>query len=132
MSLALQLTEAVSLALRLRKAVSLALQLRVAMFGAEQTYVRVNPWPFYLSWGLSFVMIIALSCSDTLRRKYPMNVIFLVHAPASAFMEAFMVDLEKGNVCLGLTPSMCECGHVGHASMLYGRFSDFTFVSPVL
>jgi hypothetical protein len=43
-----------------------------------QVYVRANPWPFYLSWGLSFVMIIALSCSETLRRKYPMNVIFLV------------------------------------------------------
>eukprot|EP00884_Botryococcus_braunii_P021183 jgi/Botrbrau1/7749/Bobra.0159s0178.1 len=42
-----------------------------------KTYVRVNPWPFYVSWGLSFAMIIALSCSESLRRKYPMNVIFL-------------------------------------------------------
>ena len=40
-------------------------------------YVRQNAWPFYLSWALSFGMLIAMSCSETLRRKYPTNVLFL-------------------------------------------------------
>lgn len=40
-------------------------------------YVRQNAWPFYMSWALSFAMLIAMSCSETLRRKYPTNVLFL-------------------------------------------------------
>jgi protein lifeguard len=40
-------------------------------------YVRQNAWPFYLSWALSFGMLIAMACSETLRRKYPTNVLFL-------------------------------------------------------
>ena len=40
-------------------------------------YVRQNAWPFYLSWALSFGMLIAMSCSETLRRRYPTNVLFL-------------------------------------------------------
>ena len=40
-------------------------------------YVRQNAWPFYLSWALSFGMLIAMSCSESLRRKYPTNVLFL-------------------------------------------------------
>ncbi len=47
-------------------------------WGRAQTYVRVNLWPFYLSWFLSFGMIIALSCSERLRKQYPLNICFLV------------------------------------------------------
>lgn len=47
----------------------------------RQNYVRVNLWPFYLSWFLSFGMIIAMSCSNRLRRQYPVNYIFLVRWP---------------------------------------------------
>jgi hypothetical protein len=34
-----------------------------------QNYVRVNPWPFYLSWALSFGMLLVLACNERLRRK---------------------------------------------------------------
>lgn len=48
-----------------------------------QAYVRVNGWPFYLSWILSFGIVIALSCSDRLRKQYPINYLFLVRLGAS-------------------------------------------------
>lgn len=35
-----------------------------------QAYVRSNPWPFYLSWGLSFGLLLFISCSERLRRRY--------------------------------------------------------------
>lgn len=47
---------------------------------AVQNYVRANQWPFWTSWGLSLVMIIALGCSQTLRYKVPYNYLFLVGA----------------------------------------------------
>ncbi|KAK9845898.1 hypothetical protein WJX81_005493 [Elliptochloris bilobata] len=40
-------------------------------------YVRINRWPFYLSWFLSFGMIIAMACSERLRKQYPINYVFL-------------------------------------------------------
>ncbi|EIE23308.1 hypothetical protein COCSUDRAFT_42203 [Coccomyxa subellipsoidea C-169] len=42
-----------------------------------KNYVRHNQWPFWLSWGLSLVAIIALGCSRTLRYKVPYNYLFL-------------------------------------------------------
>ena len=39
--------------------------------------MRYNAWPFYLSWGLSFAMLMAMACSDKVRRQYPTNVLFL-------------------------------------------------------
>ncbi len=47
-----------------------------------QNYVRRNQWPFWLSWGLSLVAIIALGCSRTLRYKVPYNYMFLVRSAA--------------------------------------------------
>ena len=41
-------------------------------------YVRENAWPFYLSIGLSFGLLIGMACSDKLRRVYPYNVVALV------------------------------------------------------
>ncbi len=34
-----------------------------------QTYVRSTPWPFYLSWGLSFGLLLVISCNEHLRRR---------------------------------------------------------------
>ncbi|CAL8465198.1 g4733 [Coccomyxa elongata] len=42
-----------------------------------KNYVRQHQWPFWLSWGLSLVAIIALGCSRTLRYKVPYNYMFL-------------------------------------------------------
>ncbi len=36
---------------------------------SSQNYVRFNPWPFYLSWALSFGMLLVLACNERLRRK---------------------------------------------------------------
>jgi FtsH-binding integral membrane protein len=40
-------------------------------------YVKQNAWPFYLSIGLSFGLLIGMACSEKLRRVYPYNVAFL-------------------------------------------------------
>ena len=40
-------------------------------------YIRTNAWPFYMSWALSFGVLIALSCSDKIRRVHPYNIIAL-------------------------------------------------------
>lgn len=37
-------------------------------------YVRQNAWPFYASWALSFATLIALSCSEKIRRVHPYNI----------------------------------------------------------
>ena len=37
-------------------------------------YVRQNAWPFYASWALSFGTLIALSCSEKVRRVHPYNI----------------------------------------------------------
>lgn len=41
-------------------------------------YVRQNAWPFYLSIGLTFGLLIGMACSEKLRRVYPYNVLALV------------------------------------------------------
>lgn len=34
-----------------------------------QMYVRSTPWPFYLSWGLSFGLLLVIACNERLRRR---------------------------------------------------------------
>lgn len=55
-----------------------------------QSYVRLNRWPFYLSWFLSFGMIIAMGCSERLRKKYPINYLFLVRGAAAPDAQALL------------------------------------------
>jgi hypothetical protein len=43
-----------------------------------QEYVVGNYWVTFTSWALAFVMIIVLSCSTRVRRKYPYNYVFLI------------------------------------------------------
>ena len=42
-----------------------------------KSYVRVNRWPMYASWGVSLVCIIVLACCQNVRRTFPQNFIFL-------------------------------------------------------
>lgn len=43
-----------------------------------QAYVRSNPWPFYLSWGLSFGLLLFISCSERLRRRYALLLLWCI------------------------------------------------------
>lgn len=45
---------------------------------------------FYLAWGLSFVIILAISCSESLRRKWPGNMILL---GLFTICEAFLIGM---------------------------------------
>ena len=70
-----------------------------------QNYVRLNRWPFYLSWFLSFGMIIAMGCSERLRKKYPINYLFLVRrAAAPCAWPVFPRHCELAK-CVCSTPS---------------------------
>ncbi len=41
----------------------------LALHARAQRYVQSTPWPFYLSWGLSFGLLLVLACNERLRRK---------------------------------------------------------------
>jgi hypothetical protein len=43
-----------------------------------QDYVTTNQWVFWASWITAFGLIITMSCSNRVRRKFPLNMIFLV------------------------------------------------------
>ena len=42
-----------------------------------KTYVQVNTWVRWTSWGVSLVVLIALACCESVRRRYPLNIVFL-------------------------------------------------------
>eukprot|EP00884_Botryococcus_braunii_P000012 jgi/Botrbrau1/10010/Bobra.0012s0098.2 len=42
-----------------------------------KSYVQSNVWPFWAAWGLSFAVLLVLSCSQSARRSYPTNIITL-------------------------------------------------------
>lgn len=43
-----------------------------------KTFVRINPWTYYVSYGIFFVSLIVLSCCGEFRRKHPWNLVALV------------------------------------------------------
>ena len=43
-----------------------------------QAYIAQNQWLVIATWALAFGLLIAMSCSTRLRRKFPINYIFLV------------------------------------------------------
>ncbi|KAG9330755.1 hypothetical protein JZ751_022166 [Albula glossodonta] len=40
-------------------------------------FVRINPWTYYVSYGVFFVSLIVLSCCGDFRRKHPWNLVAL-------------------------------------------------------
>ncbi len=58
-----------------------------------QAYLRANPWPFYVSWVISFVLMLVLVCVESARRKYPTNFLLL---GAFTIAEAFLVGGRAG------------------------------------
>ena len=60
-----------------------------------RNYVRPGgggTWVFYSSWAVALVMLIALTCSSTLRRKHPWNLVALL---AFTLVESVLV----GSIC---------------------------------
>lgn len=56
---------------------------RVALPRTHQThplqeYVTTNQWVFWVSWITALGLIITMSCSNRVRRKFPLNFVFLV------------------------------------------------------
>lgn len=43
-----------------------------------KTFVRYNPWTYYVSYAIFFVSLIVLSCCGDFRRKHPWNLVALV------------------------------------------------------
>jgi len=42
-----------------------------------KTYVRGNMWVYYCSMAVMFVCLIAMACCESVRRKFPTNLVFL-------------------------------------------------------
>lgn len=41
-------------------------------------FVMVNTWTYFLSYGIFFVSVCAISCCGNLRRRHPWNLVALV------------------------------------------------------
>ncbi|KAG2448610.1 hypothetical protein HYH02_006499 [Chlamydomonas schloesseri] len=53
-----------------------------------RNYVYAAQWPFWLAFGLSISIVVALGCSESLRRSHPWNMITLA---AFTLCEAFLI-----------------------------------------
>ncbi|KAG2492868.1 hypothetical protein HYH03_008783 [Edaphochlamys debaryana] len=53
-----------------------------------RTYVYAAQWPFWTAFALSLALVVALGCSEQLRRRHPINMIML---GAFTLCEAFLV-----------------------------------------
>lgn len=58
----------------LQLAVTIGMAVLFYYFQPLKLYVRQNAWPFYMSWALSAGILIALSCSEKVRRVHPYNI----------------------------------------------------------
>jgi FtsH-binding integral membrane protein len=69
--------------------------------------VQQNSWPFWLAWILSFATIIAMGCSQTLRRVHPWNYVsFGVFTATFAFLVGTVTsfyDISVLALALGIT-----------------------------
>jgi FtsH-binding integral membrane protein len=69
--------------------------------------VQQNSWPFWLAWILSFATIIAMGCSQTLRRVHPWNYVsFGVFTATFAFLvgtATSFYDISVLALALGIT-----------------------------
>lgn len=111
-----------------RKVFALVLLQLVVTVGIACVFMFVKPlkryvassegnWVFYLAWALSFVMLIALSCSTQLRKRHPWNVVAL-----GAF--TLVMSVLVGSICaywdvqVVLTAFAVTCGIVAALTVL--------------
>ncbi|XP_061189156.1 protein lifeguard 2-like [Saccostrea echinata] len=78
-------------------------------------YSMNNPWMWFTATGITFVTMIVLACCEDVRRKFPMNMIFLgiftlcesvLLGATTSYYDEVSVLLAVGitaGVCLGLT-----------------------------
>ena len=64
--------------LTLQLLVTLAFVAAFTFSGAVRAVVRRHVWSYYVSYGVFFASLVALSCCGELRRKHPWNIAALV------------------------------------------------------
>ncbi|CAB1449671.1 unnamed protein product [Pleuronectes platessa] len=76
-----------------------------------KTFVRHNPWTYYVSYAIFFVSLIVLSCCGEFRRKHPWNLIALSILTLSLSymvgMIASFYDTETVIMAVGITAVVC-------------------------
>lgn len=95
-------------------------------------YVNHNIWPFIVTFIGFFVSIIALSCCGEVRRKAPMNFIFLgIFTAAESFflgITASTYDTDAVLMAVGMTAAVCLALTLFAMQTKY----DFTMMGGVL
>ncbi|KAG7500153.1 hypothetical protein JOB18_010511 [Solea senegalensis] len=76
-----------------------------------KTFVRHNPWTYYVSYAVFFVSLIVLSCCGDFRRKHPWNLVALSILTLSLSymvgMIASFYDTETVIMAVGITAVVC-------------------------
>ncbi|XP_008329958.1 glutamate receptor, ionotropic, N-methyl D-aspartate-associated protein 1a (glutamate binding) [Cynoglossus semilaevis] len=76
-----------------------------------KTFVRYNPWTYYVSYAIFFVSLIVLSCCGDFRRKHPWNLVALSILTLSLSymvgMIASFYDTETVIIAVGITAVVC-------------------------
>ncbi|KAJ8415840.1 hypothetical protein AAFF_G00403970 [Aldrovandia affinis] len=78
---------------------------------SAKLFVMANPWTYYLSYGIFFVSLIALSCCGEFRRKHPWNLVALSVLTLSMSymvgMIASFYDTDAVIMAVGITAVVC-------------------------
>ncbi|KAJ8288118.1 hypothetical protein COCON_G00007770 [Conger conger] len=76
-----------------------------------KTFVRINPWTYYVSYAIFFVSLIVLSCCGEFRRKHPWNLVALSILTLSLSymvgMIASFYDTDAVIMAVGITAVVC-------------------------
>ncbi|KAG5856719.1 hypothetical protein ANANG_G00010880 [Anguilla anguilla] len=76
-----------------------------------QTFVRINPWTYYVSYGIFFVSLIVLSCCGEFRRKHPWNLVALSILTLSlSYMVGMIASFYRTDtviMAVGITAVVC-------------------------
>ncbi|XP_074032653.1 protein lifeguard 1 isoform X3 [Leptinotarsa decemlineata] len=98
----------------------------------SQKYVQNNPAFFYVSLATVFVTLICLACCGEIRRKAPMNFIFLlIFTVAESFMLATAASTYKADavaMAVGITAAVC----FGLTLFAFQTKWDFTMMGGIL
>ncbi|KAJ8397305.1 hypothetical protein AAFF_G00441390 [Aldrovandia affinis] len=91
--------------------VFLVLTVQLLVHLRAKTFVRQNPWTYYVSYAVFFVSLIVLSCCGDFRRKHPWNLVALSILTLSLSymvgMIASFYDTDSVIMAIGITTVVC-------------------------
>ncbi|XP_052526749.1 protein lifeguard 1-like [Tympanuchus pallidicinctus] len=97
--------------LTLQLLVTLAFVAAFTFAGGVRAFVRRHVWSYYVSYGVFFASLIALSCCGELRRKHPWNIVALSLLTLSLSYMVGMIssfyDTDAVILAVGITVVVC-------------------------